>query len=216
MRIHDVSQPLESSTAVYPGDPEYHLEWVHRVERGDPASVARLTLGDHFGTHADGPLHIREGEPPIGAIPLEAYLGRAVVVDAVGTPSPLGPELLDGVSLERTPRVLFRSRKQVDATTFPHGFAAIAPELARRLVAGGAKLVGTDAPSVDPEGAERLETHGILMGGGVAILESLVLTDVEPGEYTLVALPLKLMEADSSPVRAVLIEEQGGGRQEAE
>ncbi|MBX6362760.1 MAG: cyclase family protein [Gemmatimonadetes bacterium] len=204
-RIHDISQPIGARTAVYPGDPPYRLAWALSRERGDPANVAEIAIGVHIGTHVDGPRHLLDGAAPIGERPLEPYLGLAHVVDAVGR-HVLGPELLDGLDLGRAPRVLFRTRARVDATSFPRGYVAVAPALAERLVAAGVRLLGTDAPSVDAEDAAELTAHRILLEAGVAILENLVLDDVRPGVYTLVALPLKLVEADSSPVRAVLVE----------
>ncbi len=174
-------------------------------------NVAEIALSVHVGTHADGTAHTRDGERPIGEAPLEPYVGPVVVVHAPGAAA-LEPSLLDGLDLARTPRVLFRSRRAVprapgeDPLAFPREFAALTPALARRLVAAGARLVGTDAPSVDPADSKVLEAHGILAAGGVAILENLLLDEVPPGEYTLVALPLRLTEADSSPVRAVLLD----------
>lgn len=171
----------------------------------------------HVGTHADGTAHTQDGERPIGEAALEPYIGAAVVVHAPGAAA-LDATLLDGLDLARTPRVLFRSRLDApgapgapdapgeDRLAFPREFAAITPALARRLATAGACLVGTDAPSVDPVDSRELEAHGILAAGGVAILENLLLDEVPPGEYTLVALPLRLTEADSSPVRAVLLE----------
>jgi arylformamidase len=78
--------------------------------------------------------------------------------------------------------------------------------LARRLVQGGVRLVGSDAPSMDEVDSKSLDSHRELVDAGVAILENLVLSEVPAGVYTLIALPLKLSEADASPVRAVLIE----------
>ncbi len=179
--------------------------------------MAEIALSVHLGTHADGPAHTADGPAPIGRVPLERYIGPAVVVHAPGAAA-LEESLLDGLDLARTPRVLFRSRRGAlgapgeDPLAFPREFAALTPALARRLVAAGARLVGTDAPSVDPADSTALEVHGILAAGDVAILENLLLDDVAPGEYTLVALPLRLMEADSSPVRAVLLEPGGLGR----
>ncbi len=206
MIIHDISQPLSPATAVYPGDPPFRQRWALHRAQGDPVTLAEITLGVHSGTHVDGPGHTRDVHAPIGQEPLEPYIGPARVIDAAGAGA-LGAELLDGVDLQRTPRILLRSRHQVDASAFPHGFAALTLDLARRLVASGALLVGTDAPSVDPEGSEELEAHRILAAGGVAILENVVLDAVPAGEYVLVALPLRLAEADSSPVRAVLLED---------
>jgi arylformamidase len=68
----------------------------------------------------------------------------------------------------------------------------------------GVKLVGIDTPSVDAADSRTLDAHHILAGEGIAILENLQLDDVAPGEYELIALPLKLAGMDASPVRAIL------------
>jgi arylformamidase len=212
-RLIDVSQPLGPGTATWPGDRAFELDWTLRRDRGDSVDVAAIALSVHTGTHADGPAHTTDG-PAVGTLGLEAFMGPAVVVDArsfvQGEPPLVGPEVLDGVDPSETPRVLLRTRDRVDPGRFPERFAALAPSLARRLAEAGYALVGTDAPSVDPESSRSLETHRILAGAGIVNLENLVLTDVEPGRYTLVALPLRLTAADSSPVRAVLVEEGGG------
>jgi len=206
MRIIDLSQPLGTGTAEWPGDAPFRLGWTLRRDRGDSVNAAEIALSVHLGTHADGPAHTGAGGAPIGEAPLERYIGAAVVVHAPGATA-LEPALVAGLDLARTPRVLFRTRAPgSDPLAFPRAFPAIAPALARRLVAAGALLVGTDAPSVDPAESTTLETHGILAAGGVAILENLRLDEAPAGEYVLVALPLRLTEADSSPVRAVLLQ----------
>ena len=209
MIIHDISQPLAPSTAAYPGDPVFRQHWAMRRAQGDPVNLTEITMGVHNGTHVDGPGHTRDVDAPIGLEPLEPYVGPARVIHAVGAAS-LDERLLDGIDVRRTPRILLRSRRQVDPRTFPEDFAGLTPALARRLVDSGAVLVGTDAPSVDPQGSAALEAHRILLEGRVAILENAVLDGVAEGEYVLVALPLRLTEADSSPVRAVLIETARG------
>ena len=204
--IIDISQPLGTDTPEWPGDAPFRLAWTMRRERGDSVNVAEIATSVHIGTHADGPGHTLDGRPPIGAAPLEPYVGPAVVVHADGARA-LETGLLNGLDVHATPRVLIRARAQDSASSagFHRDFAAITPELARALVAQGARLVGTDSPSVDPFDSKELEAHRILTEGGVAILENLVLDDVPAGEYTLVALPLRLTQADSSPVRAVLL-----------
>jgi len=205
MRILDISQPVGRATAVWPGDPPVELVWSQRRDRGDVVNAATITLGVHAGTHVDGALHLRDAAPGAGATSLEPFIGPARVVDARGF-VPLDERILEAADLSGAERVLFRTRESVDPRRFPHGFTAIAPGLARRLAAAGVRLVGTDAPSVDPEESVSLEAHDALLAGGVAILENLVLDGIAPGDYFLVALPLRLEEADSSPVRAVLLE----------
>ncbi|MFN2383587.1 MAG: cyclase family protein, partial [Gemmatimonadota bacterium] len=87
---------------------------------------------------------------------------------------------------------------------FPPAFRGLAPDAAAWCVAERLVLVGTDAPSVDPFDSTSLAAHRVLMAGGIAVLESLALEGVEAGPYELVALPLRLLGADASPVRAVL------------
>jgi arylformamidase len=205
MRIHDISQPLGVHTAVWPGDRPVELSWPLRRDRGDSVNVAALTSSVHAGTHADGFLHFADGAETAAQMPLDAYIGRCVVLDVRGRDE-VGVDDVAGIDLRRTRRILFRTREAVDATRFPAPFAHLSPALARRLADAGAKLVGTDAPSVDPVDSKTLEAHLALGGGRVAILENVVLDGVPPGEYTLIALPLRLVDADSSPVRAVLIE----------
>lgn len=204
--IYDISQPLGVRTGVWPGDQAVELGWTLERRQGDSVNVAALRFSVHAGTHADGPLHVRDAGPAIGAMPLDAYVGPAVVIDARGREA-LTPELVDAIDLAASPRVLFRTREAVDPEAFPDTVAPVSVALAERLGEAKARLIGTDAPSVDPVDSKTLDAHRALIRGGVAILENLVLTHVPPGRYTLVALPLRLVEADSSPVRAILLTE---------
>jgi arylformamidase len=205
MRIHDISQPLGTQTATWPGDRAVEVAWTLRIDRGDAVNVAALTTSVHAGTHVDGFLHVTRDGETAARMPLDAYVGSCVVVDVSGCEE-VTSGAVDALDLRSVQRLLFRTRAAVDETTFPARFAHIAPDLARQLAAAGVRLVGTDAPSVDPVDSKTLDAHHALVGGRVAILENVVLTDVPPGEYTLIALPLRLAEADSSPVRAVLVE----------
>ncbi|MGH7446151.1 MAG: arylformamidase [Longimicrobiales bacterium] len=205
MRIHDISQPLGTKTATWPGDRAVDVEWTLRIDRGDSVNVAALATSVHAGTHIDGFLHVTRDGETAARMPLDAYVGPCIVVEAFGG-GDVSPGDVAHLDLRSVTRILFRTRRTVDETTFPERFAHIAPALARQLAAAGVRLVGTDAPSVDPVDSKSLDSHHAFVDGGVAILENVVLTDVRPGEYMLIALPLRLVEADSSPVRAVLIE----------
>lgn len=203
MNIIDISQPVAAGVAVWPGDQPYELAWTMQRERGDSVNVAALTLSVHTGTHADGALHVRDGGEAAGTAPLERYIGPATVVDARGRSS-LGPDAVANLGPDVV-RVLFRTRDAVDPRAFPDRVAAVTPALARQLAGAGILLLGTDAPSVDPLDSKALEAHRVLVGAGIAIVENLDLSRAEPGDYTFVGLPLRLTDADSAPVRAVLI-----------
>lgn len=205
-RILDVSQPVGRATAVWPGDQPFDVRWTMDIAAGDSVNVAGLTLSAHTGTHVDGPFHYdRSGVRPAD-LDLGAFLGRALIIDALEQDE-LDVDLIAGVDVRAEERILFRTRAHVDVSRFPELFAPLTSRLAERLAADGARLVGTDAPSVDAFDSKTLEVHHILGQAGVAILENLLLENVKPGRYTLIALPLKLVDADSSPVRAVLLDD---------
>jgi arylformamidase len=205
MRLIDISQPLGPRTATWPGDRPVEVDWSMRRDRGDAVNVAALTTSVHAGTHVDGFLHIVDGGETAAQMPLDAYVGRCTVVHRIGRDVVTADDVA-GLDLRGVERLLLRTRRAVDATQFPQPFAHIDPAAAELIADAGVKLIGTDAPSVDPLDSKTLDAHHVFVRGRVAILESIVLDDVAEGEYTLIALPLRLPEADSSPVRAVLVD----------
>ncbi len=208
MRIWDISEPIEPATAPFPGDTPFSQEWVVRQERGGSCNVSTIRMSVHVGTHTDAPLHFDLAGADIAAVDLRRYIGRCRVVDVRGTGQPplipaaaLTPHLLAGAE-----RLLFRTRDRHDHRTWEPGFTAVGPEAARVLAAAGVLLVGIDTPSMDHAASKELDGHHVLHAGGVAILENLDLTGVPPGDYELIALPLRIVGGDSSPVRAILRE----------
>jgi arylformamidase len=161
-------------------------------------------MSPHVGTHADAPAHYKSGGATTSGFELTDFVGRVRVVDARRS------ELVDLAVLERggaigCRRVLVRVLDIVQAEKFVGEFAALAVEAAEALVDNGLRLYGTDAPSIDPVDSSRMSAHKVLGAAGVPILENLDLTLAEPGDYDLVALPLKLEAAEAAPVRAVLL-----------
>ncbi|MFL5385877.1 MAG: cyclase family protein [Longimicrobiaceae bacterium] len=203
MRIHDVTRAMVAGMPVWPGDPPCRCGWYARLP-SDVANGAELSFGAHTGTHVDGPLHVLEDGAPIGRLPLDAFIGPAHVVDA-GAAGEIAEEWLAENLPGGCERLLLRTRAWRNAE-FPEMWPALAPAAARLLVARGVRLLGTDAPSPDPLESNDLPVHHVLLGAGIPIVENLLLDDVAPGAYELIALPLRLAEADASPVRAVLLE----------
>lgn len=201
-RMYDVTRPVRGGMPVWPGDAPCRVAWTSRMADGEAANVAELRMSAHTGTHADGPFHLCEDGARIGAAPLDAFLGPALLVDARGRE--LDAAWAREVVASSPARVLVRTGAWDDPDVFPTRFAAPTGEAARILVDAGVRLLGTDAPSVDPFDSEELPAHRVLCAAGVAILENLLLDDVPPGAWELIALPLRLEEADASPVRAVL------------
>jgi arylformamidase len=198
----DITRPVRAGMPVWPGDAPCRLRWTARRDAGDAANVAELCLSVHTGTHVDAPHHVLDEGARIGALAPETFVGPALVVEAGGLPA-IGVDLVAGLRLEAGDRVLFRTGCW-RGDEFPAAFPALHPEAAGLLRSRGVRLVGTDAPSVDPFDSAELPAHRVLLGAGIPILENLLLDGAEPGRYELVALPLRLEEADASPVRALL------------
>jgi arylformamidase len=203
MRIYDVSRPVRAGMPVWPGDPEVRLRWAARIRDGDDANVAQLSVGVHAGTHADGPYHVSDDGARLAELPLDAFMGPARVVDAAGRTS-LDAEWVRRAIDGGVERLLVRTGCWTDPDTFPTSFPVLEPDAARALVDAGVRLFGSDAPSVDAFDGDALTIHHILLPAGMAVLETMLLDGVPEGDYELIALPLRLEDADSAPVRAVL------------
>jgi arylformamidase len=208
MRIWDISEPIEPASATFPGDTPFSQEWVARQEKGASCNVSTIRMSVHVGTHTDAPLHFDVAGADIASVDLRLYLGPCRVVDVPGEGTPslipaaaLTPELLRGAS-----RILFRTRREHDHRAWNPSFTAVGPAAAKLLVAAGVRLVGIDTPSIDHADSKELDGHHVLYEGGVAILENIDLRGVPAGDYELIALPLRITNGDSSPVRAILRE----------
>lgn len=208
MRIWDISEPIEPSTAPFPGDTPFSQEWVLRQETGGSCNVSTIRMSVHVGTHTDAPLHFDLAGPDIASVDLRSYIGRCRVVDVRGrgTPSLVPADALTPQVLQGAERILFRTREHHDHRVWNPGFTAVGVEAARVLVQAGIKLVGIDTPSMDHADSKQLDGHHVLYEGGIALLENLDLTAVPAGDYELIALPLRIRNGDSSPVRAILRE----------
>lgn len=201
--LYDISPPLDTGIPVWPGDTPFTCELAWRIAEGASVNVSAITTTPHLGAHADAPFHTEPAGRPIGELDLEPFLGRCRVVAVPAAPL-IEPEHLEAIELGAPPRLLLKTGSVRDRTRFPEEFSALSPRLARLLVERGALLVGIDTPSVDPFTSKTLEAHHILCQNGIANLEGLLLDHVPEGDYELIALPLRLMSADASPVRAVL------------
>lgn len=203
MALIDISPTISPKLAVWPGDTPVSREVLCDMAGGDHMTLSTLRTTVHAGSHVDAPSHYGADGRTIDEQSLDLYVGRCSVVrvdvqrgsrvslDQIGT-------------LPSTERLLIATGTYSDPNNFDEGFAALEPDLIDALADAGARLVGVDVPSVDVFSSKNLEAHQRCLARDVAILEGLVLRDVEPGEYELIALPLKLAGFDGSPVRAVL------------
>jgi arylformamidase len=202
--IWDISPPLHTDTPVFPGDTAYQQHWSATLGPGCPVNVSAITLSPHAGAHADAPLHYDPLGAAAGALDLTPYLGPCRVVHAIGCGPLVRPEHLAGHLHALPARVLVRVYQRMPQTLFDTALPAFAPDTIEQLADLGVLLIGTDSASIDPANSKSLNSHQVIRHRGLRVLENLLLDDVPEGDYELIALPLKLMTADASPVRAIL------------
>jgi arylformamidase len=201
--LWDISPLIAVNTPAFPGDTRFSQRWTARIGPGCPVNLSAITLSPHLGAHADAPLHYGADAPAIATVPLDPFLGPCRVIHAIGSGPLVRPEHL-AASIEGLPsRVLVRTCVKAPTAWSPD-FTAFAPETIGWLACQGVRLVGIDAQSVDPADSKTLDSHQQLLAHDMRVLENLVLDEVPPGDYELIALPLRLAGVDASPVRAVL------------
>jgi arylformamidase len=209
--LYDISPPVTPEMAVFPGDTPLTREVLMDTRRGDNLTLSTIRATVHLGAHADGPNHygpLPDGSeaPAIDERPLDLYIGECIVVRASVTPAEGLRVGVDDLDLPDAlpPRVLICTGTYPDPRVFNQDFAGLEPGLIETLHERGVRTIGVDTPSVDPPSSKVLESHKVFLRLDMAIIEGLVLTDVPEGRYELIALPLKLVGFDASPVRAVL------------
>ncbi|GLB61447.1 arylformamidase [Cytobacillus sp. NCCP-133] len=199
----DISQPLSSEIAHWPGDTPFSYETAFTKEQTGSVHIGRITTSLHTGTHVDAPFHFNEEGEKIIDLAIELYIGPARVID-VSAYEVVDAEVLRKFDLEGAERVLFRTAVPNNPEVFPKRIPELDPDMADYLGSKGVRLLGVDVPSVDPLDSKDMETHHALYRNGIHILENIMLDNVKEGHYELIALPLPIKEADGSPVRAVI------------
>ncbi len=209
MEIIDITAPVSLRSVMWPGNDPPHHEFTSHTDRGDPSTVSRWSLSAHTGTHADARMHFIPGGWTIESLELSRTVGPCLVVDLTHLERHASRADLEAAGVAGQVRVLLKTRNSnlrlLSRGEFDEGYVGISREAAEYLVEVGVEMVGVDYLSVEPFEDEEFNTHHTLLGADVVIIEGLVLTNVEPGEYFLVCLPLKLAGSDGSPARAILM-----------
>lgn len=205
-RLWDISQRLHPGLPVWPGDAAFAAHQTAAIGGDCVVNINHFAMSTQAGTHAEAPLHFEPRGRPIHALDLERFIGRCTVVAVPGPkeyvePNDVLPHLAPG-----TTRVLLKTLGEFEWDRWPDATAGIHHTTIEALAERGVVLIGTDAPSVDPQTSKQLLAHHAISRHGLAILEGLVLARVAPGDYELIALPLNIQNVEAAPVRAVLRE----------
>jgi arylformamidase len=190
---------------IYRGNPGFEIHLDSAIAEGATANVSKVTMGAHSGTHVDGQRHFFDDGTGADALPLDAMLGPAVVVELPGIgQGPIDEAALRGAGIpEGTERLLLKTPNSQlwEQDEFTHDFARLDGSGARYALSIGLRLIGIDYLSIgDPD------AHRELLGNGVVAVEGLDLREVEAGPYELYCLPIRLVGSDGAPARVALRE----------
>jgi arylformamidase len=206
-RIYDISVLLGQESVDYPGDPPFKQELVSDMEKGGGADVSSLSMCAHAGTHIDAPAHFIKDGKRVDEYGVEKFTMPAVVIEVSGSGS-VGPDDIAGHEIKEGGAVLFKTENSKSGLSksgeFCKEYVYIKKETAKILADMKVSLVGIDYLSIDEYDSENHPAHNIFAKADTLILEGIDLSEVPPGNYTLICLPLKI-KAEAAPARAILI-----------
>lgn len=202
----DISLTIHTGMPHWPDNPAIEIEPSQCLAHGGVCNVSKMTLGTHTGTHIDGINHFVKGGIGIDQMPIDATVGKARVI-AIEDPYQITVAELEPHDLQEGERVLFKTRNSTQALqqdSFAEDFVHISTEAANYLATRKVRTVGVDYLSVGGYEGNVIEVHHALLGSGIWAIEGLDLSQVEPGEYELVCLPIKIQNGDGGLARAIL------------
>ncbi len=202
----DVSVPVHNAMHHWPGDPPPFVTMHAGIAKGDVCNVSAIYCSFHTGTHMDSPLHFLAGRKTMDDIPFDAVIGPARVVE-IKDKEAVKPAELKKLKLRKGERILLKTRNSAVAwkkPEFDKDFVYISKEAAQYLVDCGIQTIGIDYLSVGGFYKDGIETHHILLGAEMWIIEGLDLSKVKPGDYDLICLPVKLAKGDGAPARCLI------------
>lgn len=209
MKFVDISMSLGSETPGYPGDTPFRRREQRSLSQGDDLTLSELTLSAHAGTHVDAPSHFLPDGPSVSDLAVDAFSGPAAVLDVRGASHEVRAHNLRAHTFETGDIVLLASRNsgRWKGGHFFEDYIYLAEEGAQFLADRGVKAVGIDSLSIEGFHVKGFPAHRLLLGQGIGIIEGLDLSAVEPGRYWLACFPLRVLEGDGAPARAVLFDQ---------
>lgn len=205
VQIYDISMPIHPGMPVYKNKPEKQpvIEIIQDFDKGT-VRESRVCLDAHAGTHLDAPLHMSRSGVTIGNLDLQRVIGKCTVLDLIHVTDSIGKEELANLPINPGDFILFKTKNSFEKE-FNHQFIYLSDAGANFLAEKQIRGVGIDALGIERDQPTH-PTHRILFENGIVILEGLRLKEIKSGGYLLVALPIKLMDTEAAPARAVLLE----------
>lgn len=203
-KIIDISIPLSEKTIVYPGNPKIEIKEIK--SEASKSIISKITSGSHNGTHIDAPRHAIEEGKSIDMMPLDVFMGPCRVIDCTRDVGSVLKDTLELNAIFEGERILLKTTNSLRGySEFYHDFVYLSSDGASYLAEVGVTLVGIDYLSIKQKGSTDNRPHTVLLEQDIPIIEGIDLSKVEPGNYKIIAFPLKYMDIDGAPARVVLL-----------
>ena len=208
MEIFDISVSLSDDTPHYPGDIPFARDLILSLAEKGSCNLSKIVMGTHSGTHLDMPFHFIDGGKTLDDYSLESFILTAEVIQ-INDSQAITAKELENISIEPGDAILFKTANSANdllgRKSFQEKYVYLSAAAAEICIEKKVGLIGIDYLSIEEFGSKTHPAHKTVLGNGIPVLEGIILNEVEPGQYTLICLPLKLKGADGSPVRAILI-----------
>ena len=206
MRIIDLSQAFEVGMTEFPGTPPIEIKQICHYEP-DGFRLTDLYSCLHTGTHCDAPAHYIEGGKMIDELPLDKFMGEAVIIDVdTSQGRELPASILDGKDIRKEDIVILRTNmsKYWNTEEYITDYPYLSIELAEGLVDLGIKALGIDCLSPDPVDSDKV--HKVILGAGIIVVENLNnLDQIDVDRFNFYAAPLLISNAEGGFTRAFAI-----------
>lgn len=201
----DISVPIDNRILTWPTDPVFTLKKFAAFENGKPCDASEVSLSVHTGTHIDAPAHFINGGDRVAKWSPEITMGPCRVVE-IKNKKAITAEEISGFNIQKGERILFKTANSDSewwTKEFNPEFVHVAPDAAKLLASIKPLSIGIDYLSVGSP-VTGVETHQHLLGAGIWLVETLDLTKIKPGNYEFIFLPVKFMDAEGAPGRALI------------
>jgi arylformamidase len=205
MPLYDATLTIQEGMLTFPGDPQFKIEPVFRIQSGDRFNLALMSIGTHLGTHVDPPAHYLEGGTTVDQIPLSVLVGPGIVLDMRGVKK-IGRQELQKSLVGDHPRVLFKTDNgpRLRGPAFTEDYVYLTDDGAEFLLERSIVLVGIDYLSIEKYNSPGATVHTILLNSGVLVVEGLDLLNVPAGPCKMYCLPLPIRGGDGAPARVLI------------
>ena len=205
MKIIDLTHFIAESMPVYPGSRRPSISDANTIVK-DGYAEKMISMSSHTGTHIDAPAHMIDKGTSLDMMDFSRFAGMAYVIDVSSLKKKeIGEADVSLKAMSEADFILFYTgwSQFWGKDQYFKDYPVLSAELATKISQLNLKGIGLDVISIDPVGAKDFVNHMIIFRSDMLIIENLTNLDLlREKEFMFVCNPLKLKDADGSPVRA--------------